>query len=144
MPVRSLGSSLLSWPGREEVDRAVRAWAARLAAREPDLVAVGYFGSYARGQAGPGSDVDLVVILRSCADPPARRAVRWDLERLPVPAEAVVYTLDEWRRLPEVSPRFCRVLADAVWVWGSPPGTPASGARPDADDPDEPADRGKP
>jgi len=47
MPVRSLHSSVLPWPTREQVDRAVREWAARLAEREPELVALGYFGSYA-------------------------------------------------------------------------------------------------
>lgn len=129
MPVRSWGSSLLRWPDREAVDRAVRAWAARLAEREPALVAVGYFGSFARGEAGVGSDVDLVVLLRASDLPRERRAARWPLEELPVPAEALVYTCEEWRRLPEISPRLHRTLAtETVWVWGAPPDPAAQGA----------------
>lgn len=126
MPVRSLRSSVLRWPDRETVDRSVRSWAARLAEREPELVAVGYFGSYARGDAGVGSDVDLVVILRATTQPPERRAARWDLEQLPVPAEALVYTCEEWQRLPAASPRLHRTLLDeTVWVWGQPPAPPS-------------------
>lgn len=63
-----------------------------------------------------------MLILRASGDPPERRAARRDLERLPVPADALVYTPDEWRRLPETSPRLQRVLSDeTVRVWGKPP-----------------------
>ncbi len=44
---------------RDVVERVVR-WAAG----RPDVVAVGLAGSYARGTAGPDSDVDLVVLTR--------------------------------------------------------------------------------
>lgn len=124
MPVRSLRSSVMRWPDRQTVDGAVRAWAARLAEREPELVAVGYFGSYARNEAGVGSDLDLVVLLRSTGDPPERRA---ELEQLPVPAEALVYTGDEWQRLSAVSPKLYGTLArETVWVLGEPPVPPSA------------------
>lgn len=49
--------------------------------------------------------------------PFVRRAAAWDLTRLPVPADALVYTEDEWQRLDRAS-RFARVLArEVVWVW---------------------------
>lgn len=119
MPVRSLRSSVMRWPDREVVDRAVRVWAERLTAQEPALVAVGYFGSYARGDHGVGSDLDLVVLLSGSDLPRERRALGWDLEALPVPAEVLVYTLDEWRRLRDAGTRLYRVLSsEAVWVYG--------------------------
>jgi hypothetical protein len=49
MPVRSLNSSVLKWPDRASVDRAVRAWAIDAAGQHPELLRAGYFGSYARG-----------------------------------------------------------------------------------------------
>lgn len=123
MPVRSLTSSVLRWPDRETVHRAALAWATELDRAHPEVIAAGYFGSYARGDNGVGSDLDLVVLLRGSPLPFERRAAGWNLETLPVPAEALVYTLAEWQRLPEHGPRFFRALMrDTVWLVGSPAG----------------------
>ncbi|MGH2588320.1 MAG: nucleotidyltransferase domain-containing protein [Dehalococcoidia bacterium] len=122
MPVRSLTSSVLRWPDAETVHHAAQAWAVALGETTPEAIAVGYFGSYARGDAGVGSDLDLVVIVRESALPFERRAVAWPLEALPVPAEALVYTLTEWQQMPRHRPRFFRVLRDETrWLIGSPP-----------------------
>ncbi|MEX0692267.1 MAG: nucleotidyltransferase domain-containing protein [Gemmatimonadales bacterium] len=91
------------------VDAAVRAWADALAAHAPEVEAIGYFGSYARGDWGVGSDVDLVVVVGDTPLPFERRAARWDATRLPVPADVLVYTHDEWAAHPG-RPR------DVVWV----------------------------
>lgn len=102
MPVRSLSSSVLRWPDRQAVDRAVREWAARLADERLDVIAIGYFGSYARGDWGVGSDVDLVVVLAKWSLPFERRAAALDAgltAALPVPADLLVYTSDEWQHL---------------------------------------------
>ena len=124
MPVRSSRSSVMRWPDREAVDQAVRAWVTALVNREPGVVAAGYFGSYARGDHGPGSDLDLVVLLRDTPLPPERRTLAWDLETLPVPAEALVYTLSEWQHLQDSSPKLYHTLVDeTVWVYGHPPAT---------------------
>jgi predicted nucleotidyltransferase len=113
-----LNSSVLVWPDRATVDRAVRAWASREAARHPGLVRLGYFGSYARGDWGVGSDVDLVAVVTATAAPFERRALEWDLVGLPVPAEIVVYTEREWEALPAQQPRFARMLhEETVWVY---------------------------
>lgn len=118
MPVRSLHSSVLKWPDRETVDRGVRAWAVPEAARHPGLLRLGYFGSYARGDWGVGSDLDLVAIVRGSNEPFMVRASSYDLNRLPVPAELLVYTDREWRLLAETSPRFARtLLQETVWVY---------------------------
>lgn len=125
MPVRSSRSSVTRWPDRDTVHQAVRSWAAALVTREPRVVAVGYFGSYARGEHGVGSDLDLVILLEETGLPPERRAVKWDLETLPVPSEALVYTLAEWQRLRHTSPKlYSTLLAETVWVHGEPPKTP--------------------
>ncbi|GBD19929.1 hypothetical protein HRbin28_00366 [bacterium HR28] len=117
MPVRSLRSSVLRWPSRAEVLEAVTAWAQRL--ELPGLVAVGVFGSYARGDAGVGSDVDIVVILETSELPFERRMALLPLEELPVPAEALVYTRAEWEQLGKRSPRLAETLRrETVWVRG--------------------------
>ncbi len=125
MPVRSLRSSVLRWPDTETVHRAAVAWSRALAAAYPEIVAVGYFGSYARGEAGVGSDLDVIVLVRDSGLPFERRAARWGTEALPVPVDLLVYTLNEWADLPRRSRRFGRMLGEeTVWLVGEPPARP--------------------
>jgi hypothetical protein len=65
MPVRSLNSSVLRWPALKEVESAVHKWARGEVEKHDSLVSLGYFGSYAREEAGVGSDLDLVAIVES-------------------------------------------------------------------------------
>lgn len=116
MPVRSLNSPVLRWPDAAEVDRAVREWAGEVGRSRPEAVRIGYFGSYARGDWGVGSDVDLVVLLDRCDEPLIQRAARWDTNRLPVPADVLVYTLEELQRAQDSG--FGRKLtSEVVWVY---------------------------
>jgi predicted nucleotidyltransferase len=52
---------------------------AALSARVPGLVAVYLFGSHARGDAGPGSDLDLAVLAMAKLDPVERWKLQEDL-----------------------------------------------------------------
>ncbi len=118
MPVRSLNSSVLVWPNQAEVDDAVRQWAAHVAVVRPELRRLGYFGSYARGDWGVGSDLDLVAIVSASNEPRARRALRWDVTTLPVHADLLIYTELEWRQLVATGGRFGRTLSrEIVWVF---------------------------
>lgn len=120
MPVRSLNSSVLVWPDCQQVDRAVRAWAAEVGDSRPQLRRLGYFGSYARGDWGVGSDLDLIAIVSSADEPFLRRALAWDLTTLPVPAEILIYTEAEWREMAARGSRFARTLErDTTWVFSS-------------------------
>ena len=101
MPVRSLNSSVFKWPDRHEVEQAVRRWASTVAERCPGLIRLGYFGSYARGDWGVGSDVDLVALVEHATEPFELRSLEWDLNELPVPAQLLVYTLAEWQILAD-------------------------------------------
>ena len=55
--------------------------------RAKDWRRFGYFGSYARGDYGPGSDVDLIAIVRRAQRPFHERALELDVLGLPVPAQ---------------------------------------------------------
>ena len=114
MPVRSLSLSVMKWPDARAVDEAVRLWAVEIAQGRSDVLKVGYFGSYSRGDWGVGSDVDLLVIVNKADLPFERRPVQWDTTGLPVPADLLVYTQDEWTSL---TGRFRDALErEAVWV----------------------------
>lgn len=118
MPVRSSDSSVLRWPAPDEVLGAARAWAAQVGRTRAEVARIGVFGSYARGDWGVGSDLDLIAILDRSDLPFERRALSFDLLDLPVPAELLVYTTSEWERLLEEGGRFSRVVAaEAIWVY---------------------------
>ncbi|MFO7610259.1 MAG: nucleotidyltransferase domain-containing protein [Candidatus Krumholzibacteriia bacterium] len=116
---------MLRWPDRDTVDSAARAWAVAAAAARPDLRRLGYFGSYATGDWGVGSDLDLVAVVTRSDRPFPARGRDWDLTGLPVPAEILVYTAAEWDAVVARGDRFAQVMSTGVcWVWPPPPGAP--------------------
>ena len=117
MPVRSSSSSVVRWPDATTVDRAIREWARGVAATRTEVCRIGYFGSYARGDWGVGSDLDVIIIVAAAHLPFERRAVEWDLTALPVPADVLVYTEEEWRA-GAGGARFQEVLGrEGIWVF---------------------------
>jgi hypothetical protein len=89
-----------------------------MAQSHPDLLRAGYFGSYARGNWGVGSDLDLVAVVQESGEPFERRAMSWDPSGLPVPADLLVYTAQEWREMQAQGGRFAQTLAqETVWVY---------------------------
>jgi predicted nucleotidyltransferase len=81
------------------------------------VLRVGYFGSYAQGNWGVGSDLDMVIVVQSTDQPFHRRAADWDTTDLPVPVDLLIYTAEEWQNLDR-DRRFSRLLQDqTVWVY---------------------------
>jgi hypothetical protein len=118
MPVRSWNSSVLRWPDAATVDRAVRRWAEAVALSRKEVRCIGYFGSYARGDWGVGSDLDVIVVVEHSDRPFEQRGAEWDTTSLPVPADLLVYTVEEWQALNRHR-RFPQTLSrEAVWVVG--------------------------
>ncbi len=109
MPVRSWTSSVLKWPDARTVLAALQQWVET--ARRPDVLGIGYCGSYSRGDWGVGSDLDVVILVKETTASPERRAAEWDLTGLPVPVDVLVYTPEEWERLPR------RFREETVWVY---------------------------
>jgi len=117
MPVRSLNSAVFKWPDKETVHQAAEAWARDTAAANSSVVRIGYFGSYATGNWGVGSDLDLIVIVESSARPPMERPLDFPATGLPVPCDVVVYTQEEWARQLSEGRRFARTVeAEGVWL----------------------------
>lgn len=118
MPVRYLNSSVFKWPDLAQVKAVALEWAIKLAGQHPNILRVGYFGSYARGDWGVGSDLDLVVIVKQSREPFEQRALAWDLSELPVPAEVLVYTQAEWQQLQAKGGRFAQTLnTETIWLY---------------------------
>lgn len=117
MPVRSLNSSIMRWPDRQQVHSAFSQWVEQIAAENSKLVAAGYFGSYARGDFGVGSDLDIIIVLTESDLAFERRYNVWDLNSIPVPVEAHVYTIHEWQQLALQQTRFYKTLIEETcWL----------------------------
>ncbi len=106
---------MLRWPDAGAVLAAARAWAERLAALVPAIERIGIVGSYARGDWGVGSDLDVVVIVADSALPFEQRGTRFDTAELPVPVDLLVYTRDEWQRMV-ADGRLARPAREAHWL----------------------------
>ena len=84
--------------------------------RHRGVTRIGHSGSYARGDWGVGGDVDLLIIVTASAEPFARRSRDFDAVHLPVPAEILVHTENEWVLM---TPRGRRIAGQTIiWVYG--------------------------
>ena len=95
MPVRSLTQSVLRWPRPEEVLADARVWADEQRRLRASLRRVGVFGSYGRGTASVGSDLDLLLVDDRAEGPQHQRLRQWPLEELPLACDALVLTTAE-------------------------------------------------
>jgi hypothetical protein len=118
---------VLRWPSSAEVLEQAHQWAQRQAAGHAELEAVGVFGSYGRGDAGVGSDLDLLLILSRCDLPIWERLRPWDTATLPLATDLLVYSRQEWQTLPSWNPRLAATLARDVH-WLIPPAGADGGA----------------
>ena len=102
MQRRSCGSVPIAFLDRDRAIAELIECTHALMARDPRVVAVGLFGSLARGQALPSSDADLLIVLQ------AHPQARW-FDRIPeyatafqgttLPVEPFPYTWEELMRM---------------------------------------------
>lgn len=121
MPVRSLSSSVRKWPDPGSVLEGVSRWAASVAESQPGVLAVGVFGSYGRGDAGVGSDLDIIILVNA-DDRPLHQRLIGAPEELPLPADVLVFTRKEWLDMHERGGRFPETLRrETRWLHGTDP-----------------------
>lgn len=117
MPVRALSSSVLKWPDAQLVDQAVRSWAYALGRSHPKILKIGYI-AYARSDWGVCGDVDILILVSHSDQSVEQRSCEWNTRTLPVPADVLVDTLEEWQRLPKEEGRFYQTVTREVrWVF---------------------------
>jgi predicted nucleotidyltransferase len=71
------------------------------------------FGSAAAGTAGPWSDLDVLVVRETDLTFPERPREFFDLPDLGIPVDVLVYTPEEYGRLPGTNPGFWREICRA-------------------------------
>ncbi len=71
----------------------------------------------AQGNWSIGSHIDLLIIVAHSDKPFIYRATDFETSKLPVPADVLVYTLDEWEKLQR-SGRFGeRLRTETIWLY---------------------------
>ena len=117
MPVRSLKQSVWRWPAPEQVLEDVRAWAQQQHRRVPSLQRLGVFGSYGRGTAAFGSDLDLILVDVEANGGQVERLQQWPLAELPLSCDALVLTPAELeQRLNDGSRMATELRRDLRWL----------------------------
>jgi len=120
VPVRSLNSAVLKWPDGSAVLSAARSWANALQCKDPAVRQVWCVGSYARGDWGVGSDLDLIVILSESDLSPVDRYRTYYPDKLPVPVDLWVHTETEWHALRVSAPQLGdRIQREKIVLAGS-------------------------
>lgn len=99
----------------------LQSWAGGLVASSDNVLGVLLHGSLARDDYVPGSDGDLIVIVKSSQDEPAERAARFRAPRIGLPVDLTVYTEAELSRfLSEGLPFLKRALTEGRWLANEP------------------------
>jgi len=102
---------------KERVLRELRAWAAGLREKHPEVERVGLSGSYATDTYGPRSDADLLILLRTSDKPFRDRIPEFLPAQVSVPCDVFPYTTVEIEGLQrEESPWIKHILREVVWL----------------------------
>lgn len=110
MATRSSGTVRVFSLDRRRVREALRELVERRYRPDPNVVAVYLFGSFVRGDAVPGSDVDLLVVLARDPRPPRDRVPDYLPDGFPVGVDVVPWTLAELRERLAGGDRLARAI----------------------------------
>ncbi len=99
MPRPSSNSVKIYWLDSQNVMEKLTVAARQMKARHPEIEQILLFGSLARGEAVPGSDADLLVILSSTTQPFLERIAHYLPTGLPLGIDVFPYTQDEIDRM---------------------------------------------
>ena len=108
---------------RDGVVARLRERARALVERNPDVVEVRLFGSLARGDAHPGSDADLFIVLRDCDQPFLERipALARNFSGVGIGCDVIAYTESERVALAAPDDAFARaVLTEGITLAAAP------------------------
>ncbi|MBM4046028.1 MAG: nucleotidyltransferase domain-containing protein [Planctomycetes bacterium] len=102
----------------EAVRRAMDEYAARLFQSHPEVEEVVVFGSMAKGNYAPGSDIDVFILLSHSDESVRDRVPEFLPGSFPVPVDVFPYTRDEAARL--ASSPIIRAVEESRWRYSRP------------------------
>jgi predicted nucleotidyltransferase len=101
---------------KDKILLQVKEYSEKLKKNHPEVEKVGLFGSYATDEYGPASDVDLLIILKSCSKRFIDRIPDFLPHEIDVGCDCFPYTIDEINRMKnEGNPWILHVIEEAIW-----------------------------
>jgi uncharacterized protein len=114
---RSSPSVKIRYLDKDEIWKSLRKSIKELRERYPEIEQVILFGSFARGEAVPGSDLDLLIILRESSLPFLERIGRYLPSKCGIGVEVFPYTKEELKFLVTEGNHFLkRALEEGVEI----------------------------
>ncbi|HXF03798.1 MAG TPA: nucleotidyltransferase domain-containing protein [Blastocatellia bacterium] len=115
--MRSSDSVEIEYFPDREVWEELRAFAAQLRRQHPEIEKVLVFGSLVRGDCVPGSDVDLLVVLRESNVSFLERIPQYTPSNFPVAVDVFPYTCEELEHMLREGNTFIQeALAEGIEV----------------------------
>ena len=108
MPDKSSSSVKITYFDRERALREVRQGAQRLYRRYPEIEAIYLFGSLATGGAVPGSDADLLIVLRGSELKFFDRMPRYQPDGVSIDVDVFPYSQHELDHMIQANNAFVR------------------------------------
>lgn len=92
-------------------------------AESADIVGALVFGSYARGQIGPSSDLDVMLVTTTPAngDPGSRYARFAARLAFPIQCDLIVYEPEEFERLTQERAFVAQARSEGLWIGATAP-----------------------
>jgi predicted nucleotidyltransferase len=99
MQKQSSPSVKITYFDKEAVSEALSEFLKELEKRSPEIKRIILFGSFARGECVPGSDIDLLIVLRESNIPFLERIPKYMPSHFPVGVDVFPYTEGELREM---------------------------------------------
>ena len=109
---KSYGSVQVTWLDRPAVLEATRKAVQNLAENKPEIQRVVLFGSMARGDAVPGSDVDLLIVVSKSRRPFLDRISWYRPAGIPIGVDVFAYTERELKHMQREGNPFLKSATD--------------------------------
>ncbi len=114
----SLSSVSVFWLNLDQVRTQLKQAVDHLVEMRPEIEEVWLFGSLARGDAAPGSDADLLIVLNDSSLPFLDRSVRYHPDGCGVGVDVFAYTRAEVAQMQTEGHAFLqRALAEGVCLF---------------------------
>ena len=120
-PIQRISSPSVSvfWLNVDQVRACLRQAVERLVQSHPEIEEVWLFGSLARGDAVPGSDADLLVVLSGSQEAFLDRSVRYQPDSCGIGVDVLAYTRDEVTHMEAEGNQLLRqAMAEGVCLCG--------------------------
>jgi predicted nucleotidyltransferase len=119
MPKTSSNSVKKRSVPKDRVITELKAWTQKIVTQNSGIIKIGYFGSYARGDYTPASDLDILILIDKSDKVFFKRADDYTADNISVGCEIFVFTKQEVKQRTKKYKKgwVDTILEEAVWIY---------------------------